>query len=423
MNTPNRLPVPTRTGSADPSRARLVLLADGSKAHRRMLSVQLDRAGYRVIEAADGATALQLCRDREPDVILSDWMLAGINGPDLCRAHRTLSRKGYGYFILLSSKTDSADIATGLQAGADDFLVKPVSGAELLARISAAERVLDMQRDLHEANTELHAALDRLSDAQQQMTADLREARKLQQALIVERQRSFGALRVSLLMRPAGLIGGDLVGFQQIDADSVGLHAVDVSGHGVAAALLTARLAAQIESLSRDRRLSPAGVVAALNDLMLDALQTDSYLTMIYGVIDIPSGRLRLVQAGHPHPLLQRAGGRIERVGRGGLPVGVVREAVFEEIEVTLAPGDRLLIVSDGLTDAVSRRGATLGEDGLCDILRMNTPLSGHGLLEAMCWSVSDFSGGERIDDASAVLVEYLPGATIITPARVTPTL
>lgn len=144
MRQPNRhapLAPPAR-----PERApgRLVLLADGSRAHRRMLRIHLERAGYRVIEAEDGSEALRLARASEPDLILSDWHLDGLSGLDLCRAHRALPRRGYGFFILLTTRNDSADVTEGMGAGADDFLTKPISGAELVARLGAAERVLDM---------------------------------------------------------------------------------------------------------------------------------------------------------------------------------------------------------------------------------------------------------------------------------------
>lgn len=413
MRQPNRSPAIVPAKPAAHPRRRLVLLADGSRAQRRMLSIQLQRAGYRVVEAEDGEAALQMCRDLEPDLILSDLALACLSGLELCRAHRGLSRRSYGYFILLTGSIERADIAVALGAGADDYLVKPIAGAELLARIRAAERVLDMHDDLAAANRDLQAALERLHEAQEQMTADLREARKLQQAMIRERQRSFGPFRVSLLMRPAGMIGGDFVGFHPLDGDAVGLHAVDVSGHGVASALLTARVAAQIEALAQDRRVEPARLVATLNDMMLDGPLTEAYLTMVYGRLDVASHRLRMVQAGHPHPFLQRADGRIERVGEGGLPVGVLEGASYDEIEVALHPGDRMLIVSDGITDAASSRGEPLGEEGLRAIMQLNAPLSGHALLESMCWSVAAFASGERADDLSAVLIEHLAPAPV----------
>lgn len=416
MKKPNRSSSTAIPKVAGHRPQRLVLLVDPSRAQRRMLSIQLGRAGYRVVETGDGLAALQMCRDLEPDLILSDSTPGALSGLELCRAHRALARQSYGYFILLTSSTDRADIAVALGAGADDFLIKPVASAELLARIRAAERVLDMHDDLAATNRELQRTLERLHQAQDQMTADLREARKLQQAMIRERQRSFGPFRVSLLMRPAGMIGGDFVGFHQLDDRTVGLHAVDVSGHGVASALLTARVAAQIDALA-DRRARPATLVATLNDMMLDGPLTDAYLTMVYARLDLSTHRLRLVQAGHPHPFIQRAAGGIERVGQGGLPVGVLDSARYDEIEVALEPGDRMLIVSDGITDAASCRGEPLGEDGLRAILQLNAPLSGHALLESMCWSVAAFASGERADDLSAVLIEHmLPGTVLAGP-------
>ena len=141
MRQPNRsLTFSAPARAAAPRARRLVLLADGSRAHRRMLSVQLERAGYQVVKAADGETALQICRELQPDLILSDSLLTNMSGLELCRAHRELPRHGYGYFILLTSKSASADIAEGLRSGADDFLTKPVSEAELLARLGAGER-------------------------------------------------------------------------------------------------------------------------------------------------------------------------------------------------------------------------------------------------------------------------------------------
>lgn len=421
--SPSNRPVPSAArdpGRPPPARRRLVLVVDDSRAHRRLLSVLLTRAGYDVIEARDPDHALDVCRTRKPDLIVSDWMMNGMAGPDLCRAHRTINRPGYGYFVLLTSRTDRADIALGLQSGADDVLTKPVSGTELLARLAAGERVIDMQDRLEATNQALQTTLADLRQAQEVMTGDLREARKLQQGLVRERQRRFGAMRASLLWRPAGLIGGDLVGFRQLDDDTVALHAVDVSGHGVTAALFTARLAAQLDGLDHPDRPSippPAEVVRSLNAMILDSLRTDAYATIVYAQMQLSTGAVRLIQAGHPHPMLQRASGAIERIGQGGMPVGLFEDAQFDEVTLTLAPGDRLFIASDGITEAISARGQQLGEEGLRAMLQINAPLTGEALLESIAWSVSEFSGGQRADDVSAILIEHLSGAQLISLA------
>lgn len=400
-------------------RDRRVLVVDDSQAHRKVLSMQLTRAGYQVILAASGAEALQICREDEPDIVLSDWMMPGMSGPDFCAAFRQLPRRGYGYFILLTSKNDKSDIAFGLESGADDFLCKPVSSAELLARLSAAERILCMQEDLRSSNTQLAQTLSRLRCIQAEHERDLEDARRLQEGLLRQNSGRLGPLDISLLLRPAGHVGGDLVGFFPIDGRRVGIYAIDVSGHGVAAALLTARLAAYLNG-SGDQNVAlqvtplglydarpPAELVSYFNRMLLTEMRTDAYLTMVYAELDFLSGKGRLVQAGHPHPLIQRSHGTIERVGDGGIPVGLFENVVYDEVPFQLHPGDRLLIASDGITETESPSGEQLGEEGLTAILQTNAFLHGQNMLESLSWSLSKFSGGVRGDDISAVLLEY----------------
>lgn len=409
--------------SAIPHNTRLVLLVDDSRAQRRTLAVQLLRAGYEVVEASKGDEALAICLDRRPDIVISDWMIPGQSGLEFCRRFREMQSDRYGYFILLTSRTEKKDIAAGLQAGADEFLSKPVSGAELLARLSASERILRMEENLRNANAQLIETLARLRETQAAIDRDLREAQRLQQGLVRERNGRFGDCDLSLLMRPAGHIGGDLVGFFPIDTRRVGLFALDVAGHGVAAALLSARLAALLSGAA-DHNIAlratehglydarpPVEVLRHLNGLMLEEMRTDSYLTMVCADLDFVSGRLRLAQAGHPYPILQRATGAIERIGHGGLPVGVFPHADYEEVQLDLEPGDRLFITSDGLTEGENARGEPLGDEGLQAILRTNATLRGDALLESICWAAANYTGGQRKDDISAVLIERLPEA------------
>ena len=100
-----------------PERVRRVLVVDDSRAQRRILAVQLQRWGYEVIEAASGEAALDLCAGQVFDIVLSDWMMPGMTGLEFCRAFRALPREGYGYFILLTSKSEKAEVADGLEIG------------------------------------------------------------------------------------------------------------------------------------------------------------------------------------------------------------------------------------------------------------------------------------------------------------------
>ncbi|WP_076364109.1 PP2C family protein-serine/threonine phosphatase [Phaeovulum vinaykumarii] len=399
---------------------RKVLVVDDSRMQRRILAAQLAQAGYRVLEAGTGEEALSICAAEEPDMVLSDWVMPGMSGLDLCRAFRAMDRKGYGYFVLLTSKTEKGEVATGLESGADDFLAKPVRGDELRARLAAGERILRMERDLQEKNRLLTDTLRELQDLYGSVERDLQEARKLQQSLVKERHRSFGSAEVSLLLRPSGHVGGDLVGFFPINARRVGLYAIDVSGHGITSALMTARLAGYLSGTSPQQNIAliqseygiydartPATLAAYMNAVVLEEMKTDSYFTLVYADVDLFTGRAVMVQAGHPHPVVQRADGRVEFLGSGGLPVGLIEGARFDSFETVLAPGDRLFMMSDGVTEAADIDGNLLGEDGLCALMHRNAGLRGETFLEALMWDLATYSVGEMNDDVSGVLFEF----------------
>ena len=403
---------------------RRVLVVDDSRVQRKILSASLLRWGYLVLEAASGAEALALCAHLSVDVVVSDWMMPGMTGLELCSAFRAMPRDSYGYFILLTSKNEKSEIAAGLDAGADDFLTKPVNANELRARIVAGERILRMQQELLEKNRLVSRTLAEIQALYDSLNRDLVEARKLQQSLVRERHRSFGNAEVSLLLRPSGHVGGDLVGFFPINADRVGLFAIDVSGHGVTSALMTARLAGFLSGSSPEQNIAltagegggfsarpPHEVAAHLNRLLLEEIETENYFTLLYAEVDLGNGRVAMVQAGHPHPALLRADGRVEYLGSGGLPIGLIGGASYQTFEAVLGPGDRLFLMSDGVTECPDVAGTELGEAGVTRILARNAALTGAAFMEALIWDLQDYTGGQDFrDDVSGVLFEYAGG-------------
>ena len=405
---------------AHPEMPHLVLVVDDSAMQRKMLSKALKKWGYEVLEADCAIKGLEICRDHDVTMVISDWMMPGMNGPEFCHGFRQMDRQGYGYFILLTSKAESREVAEGLNSGADDFLTKPFVFGELKARLRAGERIVEMHSQLSEKNRAVNAALTTIRSLYDNIQGDLKEARRLQQSLVRETFFEYGSGRAALMLEPSGHVGGDLVGQFRVSGTEIGLYSLDVSGHGVASALMTARLAGHLSGRSPTQNIAlmeqdglfsardPADTAALLNETVLTELETDHYFTMVLAIVDLNTGRARCVQAGHPHPLVISKTGETKFLGEGGLPIGMIPGATYESFELDLTEGDRLLLYSDGLTEAENPAGDQLDDQGLVEFL--------HGQGEKPCADVlNDLTSQLRAftqkdefdDDVSALLFEF----------------
>ncbi|MGX9356041.1 PP2C family protein-serine/threonine phosphatase [Roseobacteraceae bacterium S113] len=398
-----------------------VLVVDDSRLQRKILTASLKRWGFEVLEADSGEQALEICQERLPELVLSDWMMPGMDGLEFCRAFRDLPYEDYSYFILLTSKSDKSAVAQGLDAGADDFLNKPFIADELRARINAGERIVRMQKQLTDQNRVIADTLEELRGLYQSLDNDLLEAKKLQQSLVRERTKVFPTADLSLMLRSSGHVGGDLVGFFPVSATRLGVFALDVSGHGISSALMTARLAGYLSAAAPSQNVAlqkdndgeysmrpPGEVVRDLNALILDEMETEHYFTMILADVHLDTGRIRMAQAGHPHPVIQRANGDISHTGTGGLPVGLIPDATFDEFEVQLEPGDRMLLMSDGVVECPDPEGELLDEEGVTEMLKGLRNVHGPELLDSIQWHLARYAQLDDFpDDVSIVNFEF----------------
>ncbi len=402
-----------------------VVIVDDSRLQRRILASHLTKLGMSVVEADNGDDALAICAADMPDLAISDWMMPGMNGLEFCRKFRDLPE--FGYFILLTSKSEKDEVAEGLDAGADDFLTKPVNADELRARISAGERILSMHRELTKKNTMLTEALRKLQCFYDSIDRDLIQAKTIQESLVPESTAMFGRSRVDLLLKPCGHIGGDLVGMFSPQDDQVGFFSIDVSGHGITSAMMTARLGGYLSSSFHDQNVAmerqadgrftlrpPEDVAAQLNARIVADKGIEEYFTMVYATVDLTTGKVRMVRAGHPHPLLIHADGSAEFIGDGSLPIGLMPDAHYVSTEFDMAPGDRLLAYSDGFTECRVHGGKYLDDSGLLDIVRACQQIHpGRAFLDelyASLFTLMDSSLEGLEDDVSAAMFEFFPG-------------
>ncbi len=224
-------------------------------------------------------------------------------------------------------------------------------------------------------NARLHGDLLK----QHEMEQELLFARQVMQALLPERPRSVPGYEFWDCYEPARHVGGDYYGFlplyeaqenRQQPARRWAIAVGDVVGKGLPAALLTARLSAEIR-LFLQGEADPARVVSLLNQQLIENGVLDMFITFLLAVLDIPSHKLRVVNAGHPCPLIRRRNGTIEELGRdaSGLPLAIERDLVYAVVETTLEPGDVVILYTDGVPDAMNTENERFGDARLRQIL------------------------------------------------------
>ncbi len=409
------------TAPSGPFNKITILVVDDSRAQRAFVAGNLKKWGFSVQEAATGTEALKICESQRIDMVLCDWMMPEMDGLEFCKAFREMERENYGYFILLTSKSDKKDVAVGLDKGADDFLSKPVDSVELRARLNAGLRLLDMENQLVRQNAKTEKALGELQELYETIDRDLIEAGKLQDSLIPVPDRQLPNGRVSVLLRSAGHVGGDLAGYFRFSQDRLAMYSIDVSGHGVCSALLAVRLAGYINGQNKSQNVafeqmrdgsysfrSPEQIAAVLNQRLLTEVDTDLYCTLAFADINLTTGHVLLVQAGHPNPAVLDAKGGVTYHGKGGLPVGVVEDAIFGRTELMLKFGDRLILHTDGIAECENPAGKTLGEAGFRKLLKKNSHSKGPAMLDALLGDLHAYTGKDELeDDISAIVFEF----------------
>jgi len=246
---------------------------------------------------------------------------------------------------------------------------------------------------------ELH---ERIAAANREMRADLEAAANVQQ-LLLPKSGTAGQFRFESHFRPSSLIGGDMFDFLELHDGRVALFQIDVAGHGAAASLLS--VAAHLEMW---RALDAAsGTKAVMEEINRNWWGELPFFTAILVMFDPESSTGRIVQAGHPYPLHVASDGTVAFLGRGGVPIGVTDLPEYEEIPVTLDPGDRLIVFSDGLYDLRDRHGENFGEERLEALVSRLARTGTIDLVPAIVKHLYDWADPEmNFDDMSLVIME-----------------
>ena len=390
-----------------------ILIVEDDPTSMMLLKKRFEKMDFEVFTAKNGAEALHTLHREDIRLVVTDWMMPEIDGATLCRIIRSLKTPGYVYIIFLTARANKEDLIEGLKAGADDYLAKPFNADELQVRISAGVRILKLEHALVEKNEIIRR--------------DLEAAKQLQKSFLPKKVPILSNLEFAERFVPSAYVSGDIYGIFRLDERHFGFYHVDVMGHGVLAALFSLHIH---QRLSHDlspygllkvpiagepfyRINPPAEVIRILNQEHL-LEQYGSYFTMLYGTLDIVSGRLSLYRAGHNYPLIIPAGGVARYVTEGGPPVGLgIPMSIDDALEIQLAPGDSFVVFSDGINECRSGQDHELeyGFDRAREILANCRPLSLDESFDRLMSDVSAFNGGsEFADDVSIMGLRWKGG-------------
>jgi sigma-B regulation protein RsbU (phosphoserine phosphatase) len=400
-----------------------VLVIDDAPDIRIYVRALLDNWGYETEVASEGLEGFARIKNSDVQIVICDWVMPGMSGPDLCRAVRDGELARYVYVILLTGRSEKADLVEGLNAGADDFLSKPLDAQVLQARLRVAERILGLEHRLAEQNRELRESRNRLKQAYDQIQADLIAAARVQRQMLPTSDRAAFPFRAGWLFLPAAQVSGDSFNFFKLASDMIGFYHLDVSGHGIPAALLSASLSRSLVPggglgvAAPADFFEPARFLAELNRrLSAPDAELEHFATVAYGTANTSSGEVEVALAGHPLPILLRHGGDVECLKPGGLPVGMFPEVDYESQTLRLNPGDRLILYSDGVTECQNSHGEGFGDARLQAVATNAARHSTPTLTDALGVSLREWRGTSDFEDDISVFVLERPSAPMGQP-------
>ncbi|HKI86809.1 MAG TPA: SpoIIE family protein phosphatase [Thermoanaerobaculia bacterium] len=413
-----------------------LLVVDDDPRNRDMLSRRLARKGFDVSESPDGESALAFLAEHPIDLVLLDVMMPGMNGLEVLSELRKEHSLADLPVIMATAKSESEDIVEALKLGANDYVTKPIDFAVALARIEtqlslrrAIERIRNLEADLAEKNRNLERANGQLTSSNQRMRRDLEAAARIQQAFLPPESPQIAGGTVRWRYRPCDELGGDFLNVFQLDARHIGLMLIDVSGHGVPAALLSVTLSRLLSPLAsgpsllwredaasgEPRVAVPAEVAGDLVERFPRNSDTGQYFTFSYGLVDLRERRFSVVCAGHPGPVHLSSGAGAEVVNAVGAPIGLLPVEVaprdYAQVEVELGPGDRLLFYSDGVPEAEGPEEEEFGRERLCTACARARDAALDEGLDRLLAELEQWRGGDAFADDVSLLAFELAGS------------
>jgi sigma-B regulation protein RsbU (phosphoserine phosphatase) len=384
-----------------------ILIADDQPDVLEALRLLLKGHRYITEAVASPAALLEAIARREFDLILMDLNYArdttsGREGLDLL-AH--LKAQPTAPPIVVMTGWASVGLAVeAMQHGVGDFVEKPWVNTRLLEIL---HKQIALGRERREARRQAVAqsqAQFEIAEQLHEQERDLGEARAIQEGFLPKQIPQLTGYEICGTWQPARTVGGDYFDFLPFEDRALGFCIADVAGKGMAAAMLMSNLQAGVRGMASPS-LSPEILCQRLDALICRNIASDRFITFFYAQLDGDARQLRYVNAGHNAPIVLHRDGSHDRLQEGGGVLGVFQMQHFALGTETLAPGDRVILFTDGVTEASDSGDAEYGEARLLELLKENVAASAVELQRMILTSAAEFCGGHWRDDATLIVI------------------
>jgi sigma-B regulation protein RsbU (phosphoserine phosphatase) len=364
-------------------RSASILIVDDSDVSRTISEKFFRDEGFSNFHFADdGKRALEAIKQINPDIIIADIFMPNMNGYEFLKNVRSIRQFDYTPIIIQTSATERAEVLKAFECGASDVISKPIEKHEILYRtIFHLENVIFRKR--------IEKELDAARELQNSIVPSEEEIDSLSQKYNIE---------IASIFTPCSEIGGDFWGVKKISHAELGVFTVDISGHGVAAALNTFR----VQSILNDNNnffSSTSIFLKKLNKRMAGLMPTGQYATMFYGVINFNDNYIQYSSAASPGGIIVRKNGAIEILKASGFPLSVTEDAEYDLFETKFLSGDSLILYSDALIESANEKGKFLTIEEICSVLSKNKDLNAKSLLSALNKKFLEHVGQESVND------------------------
>ena len=387
-----------------------ILIADDQPDVLRALRLLLKGHGYTTETAASPSDLLEALTRGEFDLLLMDLNYArdttsGREGLDLLTQLRTI--EGVPPIVVMTGWATVGIAVEAMQRGVADFVEKPWTNTQLLEVLSKQISLGRERRESARLAVQATQAQNVLASQFHLQENEIAEARAIQEGFLPKEIPQMEGYEIASAWQSARMVGGDYFDVLPFEPQTFGLCIADVAGKGLPAALLMSNLQAAVRGLASST-LTPDDLCARLNALLCRNMASDRFVTLFYAQLEGASRRLHYTSAGHNPPFVLHQDGSHERLREGGGVLGVFANQTFHVGLAQLQSGDRVVLFTDGVTEACNAAEEEFGEDRLLQVLQGNRGSRAQALQKEILRAVAEFSGGLWQDDATLLVVTVL---------------